>query len=707
MNNALAPQPSFRVFTVLHGVVELYRRHGVRLLVLGLLASALTIISASPWGSEWMNHRSFASIFFSGILTSLPAYLAHAFALVFAVRWIRQESDSWSEAVAVLKGRIAKYFVAVLLLKLLTSLGYTLLLTPGILCAIFFFFVDILVLLENTSITRSFKASIRLVQGYAWKILGVYTLIHLPMLLIIILYYIGAARGITPPYLALMYGALSVLIFPIAPLFTAQAFLTLKQIREQDIAVEDYPGKRGRDLMETVAFAVLLLSLFGGWALFWSKFLPAKGVCPLSSRPKLSRTITYQTPQPQLLANQDEPQIFEEDAFTIYVPSGIDPQQNHPLLIGLTPNADAQAILTAFTQAAEEQKWIVYASKEYKNHIPMITQSREVMRHLDWVLTHFPVDESRIVVGGFSGGGMGSHAFSVFYPDTVSAVIVNTGMMAKSYLTDDARRDYPRGKLAVFLASPTDFRYQEMQRDRKYLEDLKWQTAWIEFDGGHRYAPPSYWNTAARWIENQWGSQINGVVQDEMLVEKAPKPDGPHETFSPDGHLLESMFYQDGQRNGPYRSYYEDGQLWSEGSYLNGQKHGTFRVYDPNGTRQTVAEYNHGMLNGSYQKYDASGHLEVEEIYRNAKRILHKEFNTAGVLLLETPYQDDQIHGVVRKYTLAGQIQLEMQYKNGVRNGESIQYDKNGEPLVTSVYQDGKLKNFWQVFWQQLSRRVR
>ena len=65
--------------------------------------------------------------------------------------------------------------------------------------------------------------------------------------------------------------------------------------------------------------------------------------------------------------------------------------------------------------------------------------------------------------------------------------------------------DYPMLKTAVFLASPTDFRYNEMKRDRSFVEHHHWKTYWIDFDDGHSLVPASVYEQAADWLdENQW-----------------------------------------------------------------------------------------------------------------------------------------------------------------------------------------------------------
>jgi hypothetical protein len=102
---------------------------------------------------------------------------------------------------------------------------------------------------------------------------------------------------------------------------------------------------------------------------------------------------------------------------------------------------------------------------------------------------------------------MGAHAFAFLSPQLISAVVINTGMMHENYSQGAQKYMYPKGKLAVFLASPTDFRYGAMKKDRVFLEELGWKTQWIEFAGGHTFAPQAKYEEAALWLEEELGKR--------------------------------------------------------------------------------------------------------------------------------------------------------------------------------------------------------
>lgn len=209
-------------------------------------------------------------------------------------------------------------------------------------------------------------------------------------------------------------------------------------------------------------------------------------------------------------SESSEARFLNQSDALIYVPSGLSPNRRYPILFTFSPGADA-AFMTQFWRGfAEEHKWIIYASKEYRNNLNM-NQLYPVMKgRMEHAMAQLPADTSRVVLTGMSGGGSFSHAMNLTYPGTVSAVIVNTGRIwddvyarAEKNLEPYPERFGNSRRLAVFLASPGDFRYREMQRDEALLRRMGWRTHWIEFEGGHTYAPAQAYAQAIQWIESQ------------------------------------------------------------------------------------------------------------------------------------------------------------------------------------------------------------
>ena len=192
-------------------------------------------------------------------------------------------------------------------------------------------------------------------------------------------------------------------------------------------------------------------------------------------------------------------EIVDETAYILYRPSEIDISKRYPLVITLSPAGDAMSMINQWKPISEKYKWLILASKEFRNGI----ESRPILSRLVTIVKvlhdgRFPIDTQKIVATGLSGGGMGSHEFAFLFPNFISAIIINTGMINEYYLAQ--RSFYPRGGTVVFLASPTDFRYREMKQNKEFLDGLNWNTKWIEFSGGHAMAPESVYEEGVEWV---------------------------------------------------------------------------------------------------------------------------------------------------------------------------------------------------------------
>jgi predicted esterase len=212
-----------------------------------------------------------------------------------------------------------------------------------------------------------------------------------------------------------------------------------------------------------------------------------------------------------------ESRTVDSDAYILYIPADIDAQTLRPLVIVFSPSGDSKGVIEFWKDIAEGYKLIVLASKEFHNGMDATPVLERLADGMEAVRAQAPVDSSRIIAAGFSGGGMCSHLFAFSHPALISAVIVNTGMIHEAYI--QRPEVYPRGKCAVFLASPKDFRYEEMRRDERFLKELGWRTAWIEFEYGHAVAPVSAYESAVQWLIEQLNKpQKPGVNSDKVRV---------------------------------------------------------------------------------------------------------------------------------------------------------------------------------------------
>jgi poly(3-hydroxybutyrate) depolymerase len=189
----------------------------------------------------------------------------------------------------------------------------------------------------------------------------------------------------------------------------------------------------------------------------------------------------------------------------VYVPTGLDRTKPHPLVFGFDPGGNGLALLPAWKRACDRFQWILVASNNFRNGPWSDRDAALQLETLRLAEHDYPVDPARIYATGFSGGAMHAHDIVGDHPEIFRGLVANTGMMPYHWPGNDPldRAHYPKAKLAVFLASPADFRYREMRADRAALEGLGWKVRWIEFPGGHRYAPPESYVEAAAWLAAQ------------------------------------------------------------------------------------------------------------------------------------------------------------------------------------------------------------
>jgi poly(3-hydroxybutyrate) depolymerase len=194
----------------------------------------------------------------------------------------------------------------------------------------------------------------------------------------------------------------------------------------------------------------------------------------------------------------------------VYMPAGLQPGRTYPMVIAFTPDGKLKRTLGDWHAVADRFHWIVYASKQFSdnsaNTAPDFDQyGYSIWRSVDAALSAFPVDRSRIVLAGFSGGGFFAEFLDSRVAGLAAALVIDAnGLYGHG---DDPEIPFPAGtssgsrRLAAFLYSPTDRRFgMATQADRAFYQQHGWSTLLLSYPGGHVDAPPSQYLRAAAWI---------------------------------------------------------------------------------------------------------------------------------------------------------------------------------------------------------------
>ena len=222
----------------------------------------------------------------------------------------------------------------------------------------------------------------------------------------------------------------------------------------------------------------------------------------------LAASVTQQSGAGQFISSRDA---------LIFVPSGLVPGHTYPLVVAFAYNGDPSVPMSAWRQQAEQNQWIVYASRQYTNstlHGGLASSdavASQVKTHVDALSATLPIDPSRIIFTGMSGGANYAEFMNLRYPGYAAGIIINSGRIPNQLFsrkptpgfltmpTSSAFGDSRR--IAVFLCSPTDGQFYGISHaNDRTMQQLGWDTLFLNFVGGHKNAPPATYHQAIDWI---------------------------------------------------------------------------------------------------------------------------------------------------------------------------------------------------------------
>ncbi len=187
--------------------------------------------------------------------------------------------------------------------------------------------------------------------------------------------------------------------------------------------------------------------------------------------------------------------------YLLYLPDSLASDAKYPLVVAFSPGGDAEGLVRSWKEHVRSRKCALYCSKVVRNGMDVPPVLKRIARQVPELAKEYPVDSGRVITTGVSGGGMTAHLFAFLHPEAVSAVITSVGYIHENSLKHT--QTYPKNKVCAFLTSPTDFNYQLMQEDKKFLDAHQWKTRWWEFEGGHRQAPGIIIDEALDWVLEQ------------------------------------------------------------------------------------------------------------------------------------------------------------------------------------------------------------
>ena len=204
----------------------------------------------------------------------------------------------------------------------------------------------------------------------------------------------------------------------------------------------------------------------------------------------------------------------------ILIPSGLVPGHKYPVVVAFAYNSNPNIPFEVWRKLAEEHDWIVYGSRDFSNAVlesglrSSDAVAARVKQQLDALPSVLPVDPSRIIFTGMSGGANYADFMNLRYPGYAAGIMINSGRIPSQLFTAHPRPGfltYPTAadfagsrRLAVFLCSPSDSGFYGVSHTNdRFMQRLGWDTLFVNFPGGHWNAPVAFYNKAIAWMTSQ------------------------------------------------------------------------------------------------------------------------------------------------------------------------------------------------------------
>jgi len=125
-------------------------------------------------------------------------------------------------------------------------------------------------------------------------------------------------------------------------------------------------------------------------------------------------------------------------------------------------------------------------------------------------------------------------------------------------------------------------------------------------------------------------------------------------------------------KHGLHYNLYDNGQISSQTTYFYGKKHGEYKAFNRKGVLEFHYYYQNGLRHGPWVQYRDKGSVFEKCTYKEGKKN-GMQYNYYHV-----------------KNAKKGPVQFESNWVEGIRNGETLHYNKKGKIISRKVYQNGK-----------------
>jgi dienelactone hydrolase len=203
----------------------------------------------------------------------------------------------------------------------------------------------------------------------------------------------------------------------------------------------------------------------------------------------------------------------EKQRFTLYLPTGFDPQRPTPILYLMDPRGRARVPARLFQEAAERYGYILVSSGNMASDGPMEPNLHALHAMLDDMEQWFTIDPARTYLVGFSGTARMASLLAQHKSETFAGFIgVGAGFHP------DVRPSPTTPFLYFGAVGDVDYNFHEVQTLEHSLAALDLPYRLETFPGAHSWLTPALATRAVEWLELR-AMQAGSRPIDAALVE--------------------------------------------------------------------------------------------------------------------------------------------------------------------------------------------
>ncbi len=175
-----------------------------------------------------------------------------------------------------------------------------------------------------------------------------------------------------------------------------------------------------------------------------------------------------------------------QENFALYLPTSFEASKKWPVVFVFDVQGRGKQALSMFREAAEKQGYILAASNNVHDSLPLSKNILITSRMFTSVFSMFPIKKDRTYTAGFSGGARLASLIPTFIKE-VQGVISCGSPIANIEVLSSKNRFHFLG-----IVGNEDYNYTSMLNSQRSLNKLKFPNHVLLFDGGHEWPRSTY-----------------------------------------------------------------------------------------------------------------------------------------------------------------------------------------------------------------------